>query len=156
MYSRNFYNKNLKGVSRELRNHMTFSEKKLWQQFLRTFKPRVHRQRPLNNFVADFYIPKAKLVIEVDGEIHNDEKAIAKDMDRTMILIQSDIKVIRFKNEDVMKNFSFVCEVITKEVSLRMNSKYGKPPLLEGVTQRSWAGGVISFDMTTRSDQFYL
>ncbi len=129
MYTKNFYNKNLKIPGRELRNNMTPAENKLWYQFLNKFKPGARRQRSLGNFIADFYIPKAKLVIEIDGDVHSDEKAISKDIDRTMALNQSGIEVIRFKNEEVIKDFSSVCNKITQEVSLRMKISITGNPL---------------------------
>jgi len=49
-------------------------------------KYRIYRQRQISNFIVDFYIPKLKLVIEVDGESHFDENAIAYDEERTGIL----------------------------------------------------------------------
>jgi len=119
MYTRAFYNKNLKMIARELRESTTPAEDKLWRNFLRFLKPRVHRQRSMGNFIVDFYIPKAKLAIEIDGGVHSDEKSQAKDLDRTMILNQSGIKVIRFQNEDVLKNFGLVCKNIKDQVSFQ-------------------------------------
>ena len=118
MYTKNFYNNKLKTTSRILRNKMTFAEKKLWQQLLRKFKYRAHRQRPLGDFIADFYIPKAKLVIEVDGEIHSDPKQSVRDMDRTRILNNTGIKVIRFTNDQIINNIIWVSEQITTHVNL--------------------------------------
>jgi very-short-patch-repair endonuclease len=60
--------------AKELRKKPTPAEKKLWQNYLRAFKFRVLRQRPINNFIVDFYCADLKLVIEVDGESHFTEE----------------------------------------------------------------------------------
>ncbi len=120
MYSRNFYNKNLRDASRQLRNNMTPAEEKLWQEYLRYSKPRVHRQRPMGNFIVDFYIPKAQLIIEIDGNHHFDEKAIAKDRERTLFFNEIGLEILRFENHQVFDSFSDVCETIQKKVQSRL------------------------------------
>ena len=63
------YNKKLKQRAAEMRKNMTPAEKKLWFQFLHNFsntKHRVYRQRIIDHFIVDFYIPDFKLVIELD------------------------------------------------------------------------------------------
>lgn len=106
------YNKNLVTRAKELRKNMTKVERKLWYDYLRTFKFRVHRQRPIDNFIVDFYCPKLKLVIEVDGDIHCTENAQEYDRQRTEILEGYGLKVIRFTNEEVLQNLAGVVEVI--------------------------------------------
>lgn len=109
------YNPKLKERTRELRKNMTEPEKKLWYWLLRDIsnnKFRVYKQRPINNFIVDFYIPKLKFVIEIDWESHFDEQGIAYDIERTAILEWLWLKLIRFTNEEVMKNFEWVCEVL--------------------------------------------
>ena len=59
---------------------MTLAEKKIWYDYLRNFPYRVYRQRPIDQFIVDFYCPKLKLVIEIDGDIHNSE--LAQDYNR--------------------------------------------------------------------------
>lgn len=70
------------------------------------------RQRPIDNFIVDFYIPKLKLVIEIDWESHFDKKWITYDKERTQILEWLWLKILRFTNEEVMKNFNWVCETL--------------------------------------------
>lgn len=112
------YNPKLKERTRELRKNMTEPEKKLWYNFFREFQKnhdiRILRQRPIDNFIVDFYIPKLKLVIEIDWESHFDDQWKAYDVERTHILEWLWLKVIRFTNEEVMKNFDGVCESILK------------------------------------------
>jgi very-short-patch-repair endonuclease len=63
------YNSKLKERTRELRKNMTETEKKLWFSYLREIsntKFRIYKQRPIDNYIVDFYIPCLKLIIEVD------------------------------------------------------------------------------------------
>ena len=106
------YNKNLVPRAKELRKNMTLAEKKLWYDYLRDFKYRVHRQRPIDNFIVDFYCPQLKLVIEVDGDSHYTENAQECDRQRTEILQGYGLKVIRFKNHDVLDNLAGVVTII--------------------------------------------
>ncbi|NUJ98175.1 endonuclease domain-containing protein [Candidatus Gracilibacteria bacterium] len=115
------YNLKLKEKTKELRKNMTEPEKKIWFGFLRNIsnsKFRVYRQRPINNFIVDFYIPKLKIVIEVDGETHFDEAGIAYDEERTQILEGLGLKVLRFTNKDIMENFDVVCRELEKELGI--------------------------------------
>jgi len=86
------YNKKLVSRAKELRKNMTVSEQKLWKNYLKTFPDRVYRQRPIENFIVDFYCPKLKLVIEVDGESHYYENAQNYDQERTQILLSLWVK----------------------------------------------------------------
>ena len=99
------YNPKLKERARVLRRGMTNAEKKLWHQCLRGFPVQWYRQKPLDHFVVDFYCPKLNLVIEVDGEIHSSAAAKAYDEGRTKILEGYGIKILRFQNAEVFKNF---------------------------------------------------
>ena len=115
--SNNFYlpyNRQLVDRAKNLRKNMAKAEKKLWYEYLRGFHYRVHRQRPINNFIVDFYCPSLKLVIEIDGDSHNTEEAQAYDKERTNVLKGYGLKVIRFTNEEVLYNFTSVCEEIQR------------------------------------------
>ena len=98
---------------------MTKTERKLWYNYLRTLPVRVLRQKPLDGFIVDFYCAKAKLVIEVDGGYHFFENSMYYDQQRTLILEKYGLKVIRFTNKEVTKNFRAVCNEIEKEISHR-------------------------------------
>jgi very-short-patch-repair endonuclease len=93
--------------SRELRREMTPSEKILWQE-LRGNKLGVHfrRQQVIAGFIVDFYCHKADLVIEVDGSVHEADEQKEKDIERDKALSGMRLRVLRFKNEDVIKNLS--------------------------------------------------
>ncbi len=109
------YNPDLVERAREMRKNMTDAEKKLWFGYLRNFKYRVLRQRPIDHFIVDFYCAELKLVIEVDGGQHFTENGLGYDNERTQILEGYGIKVLRFTNQDVLYNFSSVCDAIEYE-----------------------------------------
>jgi len=99
------YNPALKERARALRHNMTPAEQKLWKVYFRHFPFRVMRQRPIDNFIVDFYCAALRLVIEVDGESHTLPEAKALDSERTSVLEGYGLKVIRFTNEQVLKEF---------------------------------------------------
>jgi very-short-patch-repair endonuclease len=106
------YNPDLVGLARLMRKDLTPAEKKLWEGLLRDFKFRVLRQRPIDNFIVDFYCPKMKLVIEIDGAGHFKDEGKALDRERAEILKAYGLRVVRFSDHDVMMHFSEVCEGI--------------------------------------------
>jgi len=108
------YNPNLVGLARRMRKEPTPAEKMLWEGFLRKFSFRVLRQRPIDNFIVDFYCPKLKLVIEVDGAAHFNDEGKAADKERRGILQAYGLKVVRFSDFEVTKYFSRVCDRINK------------------------------------------
>ncbi len=89
--------------ARELRKEMTYSEKRLWAELINKkllgFKFR--RQHPLNKFIVDFYCHELKLVIEVDGSVHEGLDAQEYDEGRTFEIQEFGIQVLRFGNEEV-------------------------------------------------------
>lgn len=96
---------------------MTLPEKKLWYDYLRTMGVPVLRQKPIDNFIVDFYIARAKLVIEVDGDSHFTDNGIVYDKQRTRILEGYGLKIVRFTNTQVMRNFRNVCSRIEQIVN---------------------------------------
>src|SRR3989338_44682 len=100
------YDKNLVSRAREFRKEITEAEKIFWITILKDKKLKnfkFTRQKPLGNFTADFYCAKLSLVIEIDGEIHNFQKA--RDEERDNVLEQKfGLKVVRYKNEEVLNN----------------------------------------------------
>ena len=107
--------------ARQLRKEMTPWERKLWYCFLKDYPVRFQRQKCIDNFIADFYCFKAKLVIELDGGGHYEPEQQKLDAFRTKIIESYGLKVIRFCNLDIDKNFYGVCTVIDNEVKRRMN-----------------------------------
>ena len=91
---------------------MTKEEKHLWYDFLKNYPVRFTRQKVINKYIADFYCAKAKLIVELDGAQHYEEKAIEYDNQRTEFLNSYGIEVVRFLNKDVMMKFETICEAI--------------------------------------------
>ena len=105
------YNPQLVARAREMRKNPTVAERKLWG-YLRNFPVKFWRQKPINHFIVDFYCPKLKLVIEVDGDSHFTDSGLVYDEERTRILEGYGLRVIRFTNDEVLQNFEGVCEQI--------------------------------------------
>jgi very-short-patch-repair endonuclease len=126
------YKKKTVAKARELRRAMTPAERKLWYEFLNTFKHRALKQRPIDGFIADFYIAKLKLVIELDGEHHYESDQQLYDAERTKVFEGYGLTVIRFTNHEVMKSFEGVCETIANYK--RVYTKPKQAPLNKGGT----------------------
>ncbi len=103
--------------AKKLRLNMTLSELRLWNE-VRNNKlgVRFKAQHPIKTFIADFYCHKAKLVVELDGSIHNTIDAKEHDAERTHELEQLGIKVIRFTNDEVERNIAWVLNKIGLEL----------------------------------------
>lgn len=104
----------------KLRNNMTEPEKKLWE-ILRNKQMGVkfRRQHGIGYYIADFYCPELKMVIEVDGKSHFSEEGKAYDKIRDDFMLSLDIITIRLKNDDVMKNIEGVYQYIKNQIELR-------------------------------------
>ena len=113
--------------ARELRRDMTPAEKILWQE-LRANKLGVHfrRQQVIAGFIVDFYCHKATLVIEVDGDIHDLQQE--EDARREKVLREMGLRIVRFRNKEVMKNLSAVVGKIREVIGafLFTSSNRGK------------------------------
>ncbi len=107
--------------ARELRKEMTPWERKLWYRFLRDYPIRFQRQKCIDNYIVDFYCFRGKLVIELDGGGHYNPESQEKDAMRTKKLEEYGLKVIRFCNLDIDRNFYGVCTVIDKEIKSRIS-----------------------------------
>lgn len=108
------YNKNLKDFSRELRSHSTLAEVLLWQK-LRASQFRgysFNRQKPLGNYIVDFYCRKLNLVIEIDGDSHFYAESVVEDFDRQRILEGMGLSFLRFLDVEVKKSMPLVLSEI--------------------------------------------
>jgi very-short-patch-repair endonuclease len=103
------YNKKLVKNAQELRKNMTPEEKHLWYDFLKKLPITVHRQKNIGNYIVDFYIPSARIVIEIDGIQHREENHLESDRVRDFELAKIGNKVFRYSNFDINKNFPIVC-----------------------------------------------
>ena len=99
---------------------MTPCEKKLWYQFLRSYPIRFQRQKPIGDYIADFYCAKAQIVIELDGNYHDQMQQMQADRIRTQALEKLGLKVIRFQNGEITKDFYGVITAIDHEVRKRL------------------------------------
>lgn len=100
------YNKKYVERAKNLRNNMTLEERKLWYDFLSKNTYRFNRQKIIENYIVDFYCPKKKLIIELDGNQHYTVDGKEYDEIRTELLSAYNLQVIRFKNEEIQKNFT--------------------------------------------------
>ena len=102
--------------AKELRKNMTKAEKLLWEELkgkkLGGYKFR--NQHPISKFIIDFYCHKKRLGIEIDGAIHNTKGHKFYDNDRTGILNDFGITILRFKNEEVFNDLEKVKSEILK------------------------------------------
>uniref|UniRef100_UPI004048D0D8 endonuclease domain-containing protein n=1 Tax=Algoriphagus sp. TaxID=1872435 RepID=UPI004048D0D8 len=108
------YNKNLKEFSRDLRSHSTLSEILLWQK-LRASQFRgyaFNRQKPLGNYIVDFYCLKLDLVIEVDGNSHFFEESVVEDQERQKVIERMGVNFLRFSDLQVKRSMPSVLEEI--------------------------------------------
>ena len=109
--------------AKDLRKRSTKAEAVLWEK-LRKRKLggyKMRRQHPLGSYIADFYFPQRKLVIEIDGGIHDDATVKEYDEIRQKAIEYYGIKVIRFRNEDILGRMEFVLAEIKRSLSQPSN-----------------------------------
>ena len=122
--SLNYNEKNIT-LAKNLRKNATPQENRLWYDFLSKYEIRFQRQKAIDNFIADFYCHKAKLIIEIDGAQHNTEEGSQIDEFRTEILEGYDLKVIRFSNRQINMDFLDVCRYIDAVVKASLREGGG-------------------------------
>ena len=105
-------NSSLDKYAKNLRKNMTDEEKKVWYQILRGKTPKFHRQKIIGNYIVDFYCPKLKLIIEIDGYQHFYEENKGYDNKRTEYLEDLGFYVLRFENTEVNMDIEAVRYVI--------------------------------------------
>ena len=119
--------------ARELRKKSTSAESLLWQHLrnrrLNGFKFR--RQHQFGDYIADFFCHEAKLVIECDGSAHNSNERWNHDQDRDAYMIQQGIRVMRFKNEEVLHHI----EEVLDRIAGFLPSPFGRRAGEEGLRQ---------------------
>lgn len=113
------YNHSNTKIAKILRQNMTPEERKLWYCFLKTYRPRFTRQKPIGEYIVDFFCKEKGIAIEIDGSQHFQEQAIEEDRKRTEALNRYGIGVIRFSNREVNQRFEAVCTAIDQYVSER-------------------------------------
>ena len=120
------YNKNLKQYSRQLRENMTDAERHLWAKIrMKQINGyQFYRQKPIGDYIVDFFCPRAKLVIEVDGSQHFSDEMTEYDRIRAEYMKGLGLRVLRFTNTEVLKHVGGVVESLEKEIP------FGKSPLV--------------------------
>ena len=101
----------------ELRKNMTPAEKKLWNELrFEKIGVKFRRQHPIADCIVDFFCYEARLIIEVDGSVHDDSYQSERDEGRTQFFKDLGLKVIRFRNEEIFENVSDVIKKLKKEL----------------------------------------
>ena len=120
------YNPKLKELSRNLRKNSTLSEALLWNQLKakQLGGYQFNRQRPIGEYIVDFYFKKLGLVIEVDGDSHIEKHKY--DSIRQKTLESQGLKVIRFHDMDIKQKIEGVLYMIKLEIETLENLKKGK------------------------------
>lgn len=108
------YNPKLKEIARQLRNNSTLSEVLLWLE-LKGKKMHgydFHRQKPIDNYIVDFFCHELMLVIEIDGISHTWEEVAVNDEIRQRKIESLGIQFLRFDDKEIKQNMSFVLNTI--------------------------------------------
>ena len=113
------YDSKLKEYARYLRNNSTNAEIKLWMQLKgkQMHGYDFHRQKPIGNYIADFFCNKLKFVIEIDGSSHDFDEVQQKDRNKQDFLNKLGITVLRFTNREVMTSVFLVVQTIEDYIS---------------------------------------
>ena len=104
-------------LARENRKNPTAAEKKMWNEILRMrqfARYKFLRQKPIADFIVDFYCSELSLVIEIDGDSHGEE--IEYDRARTRVLNAHGLTVVRYTNEEVLKNIAGVYDDLAQRL----------------------------------------
>ena len=113
------YNPKLKDNARTLRVGMTDCEQRLWSRLRRkqVLDVQFYRQKPIGDYIIDFYAPRANLVVEVDGSQHLEPAQMDHDRRRTTFLESQGLRVLRFDNRQVLQELDGVMEEIYRAVA---------------------------------------
>ena len=113
------YNPNLKMLARKLRNTSTLGEVLLWNELKnkQMHGYDFHRQKPLLNYIVDFYCYELNLVIEIDGQYHNSEEQFQADDKREKDLRGCGLAIMRFAEQEVRKHMVNVLRTIESHIS---------------------------------------
>ena len=117
------YKPQLETNIRTLRKNMTDSELKLWSRIKRKqmFGLQFYRQRPIGNYIVDFYCPQAQLVLEVDGSSYINGAMLRKDNYRDSYFKQQGIKILRFDDLQVLNQLDGVIEKVYRTIASRIS-----------------------------------
>ena len=111
------YKKNLTALARENRKNPTPAESKIWNEVLRMRQfadYKFLRQKPIDNYIVDFYCSELRLVIEIDGDSH--AESVEYDVERTRVLQSLGLTVVRFTNAEVFQNIEGVYDNLIEKI----------------------------------------
>ena len=106
---------------------MTPQERRLWYGWLRNMPCRFQRQKPIGNYIVDFYCHAAKLVVEVDGWRHFTDEGVESDARRTEYLESLGLRVMRFRGHEVDNCIDGVAAAIEAVVRERLPQSASPP-----------------------------
>lgn len=108
-------------MARKMARNLTWPEKILWSKIKgSSLGVKIYKQFPMYGYIADFWCPKAKLVIEVDGSQHLQKKSIEYDAKRDAVMLKGGIKTVRYTAKSVFNNLPAVVALIKHEISFRI------------------------------------
>jgi very-short-patch-repair endonuclease len=118
------YNPKLKANARQLRQNLTDSERALWQRLRgkQLSDVQFYRQKPIGGYIVDFYAPKPKLVVEIDGSQHLEAPQVTKDRERDEYLGGLGLTVLRIDSRQVLKETEAVMEYIYQAITKRLTA----------------------------------
>lgn len=102
---------------------MTPEERHLYYDYFKHLSVTVKRQYPIDYYIADFYIAKADLIVELDSSQHYEEEGKAWDAARDQFFCERGLEVLRFSNKDVYQYFEAICECISRKIEERMRMR---------------------------------
>jgi len=128
------YNQKLKEFARQLRNNSTKTEILIWQKLKRKqlYGYDFHRQKPIDNYILDFFCYELMLGIEIDGYSHELIEVFEKDTKKTKKMKQFGITVLRFSDAQVLKEMENVLRAIEQYIIDFEKVKHTPSPSLEG------------------------
>src|SRR5437667_9894849 len=115
------YNRRLKSRARSLRANLTDAEERLWARLRRKqiLGVQFYRQKPIGNYIVDFFAPAVRLVVEVDGSHHFTPTEAEHDRQRSEFLGQHGLRVLRFDDKQVLLELDSVAEEIFRAVNYK-------------------------------------
>ena len=118
------YNLELIPIAKQNRKNPTLAEKEFWNKLLSNQKTgfRFKQQKPISNFILDFYCSELLLGIEIDGEYHEENYQKQSDEIRTEELNKIYIEIIRYKNKDVLNHLEYIKKDLQDKLIIRENS----------------------------------
>ena len=116
------YRPDLKDKARQLRTNLTESESALWSRLRskQIMGVQFYRQKPVGNYIVDFFAPRANLVVEVDGSQHIEKDHLQRDANRDAYLAGLGLEVLRFNSGEVLRETDAVVEVIRRMIAKQL------------------------------------